>query len=230
MSEQAAGQLASTAIPGLGAVMGGLSMLQGIGAARDAASQQQAQQIAQQLEYDRAQFAGRMQVDTQNRAAYQANARNFVNNKKIAEAALNTYAINTYRLNEQYKDNQASLTQQQKAVEAGFLTHSVARGLGRNSQTAKLLGKQIREKGLDSMLNLANKNRLLQEQTKAVYQNALNQRRFTKVDYTTFIPGAAPAPAPQAPSPISGAIQGLSAGLESAQGIQNLFSSATAGG
>tara|TARA_X000001388_G_scaffold40276_2_gene28349 strand:+ start:1544 stop:2293 length:750 start_codon:yes stop_codon:yes gene_type:complete len=204
-------------------IMGGLGIIQGISANKQAKAQAQAQQIAQQLEYDRAQFAGRMQVDVQNRAAYQANAKNYVNNLRIAEAALATKAINTQRAQMAYDAQKFNAGQQNRALLASITSTVTSRGLSGSSQTAKLMARQAKEQGLDTMIALANRNRLALEETNTVYKNTLAKRNFSKQEYTTFIPGSPPAPVQQPGSPLGGAIQGLTAGLKAAEGIQGML-------
>ena len=201
-----------------GAAIGGASGFLG---SQGAAQQAQAQYLANKVQVERGNFENAMRNDKQNFATARQNAMRRWNNRKIEESAVKTYADTIRSNQEAFQTNSQNFA---RNMISNFATME-ARATGKNirggmNQRFQALASESFSKERATL----RKNKFRADtNTKAVYENTLNQRDLLSYgDASIFMPGSSGVkPGAQTLSLLSGMLGGAVSGASAGAGIAN---------
>jgi hypothetical protein len=164
---------------------GGMMVVQGIMAAR----QQQAQAMAAKIQFEEQQHQAKWQNQIRNRNIAKANALQWMNNTKIAEAANKERAESEFYLRYNYNNETGELSRQVKQANDQLTDNLFQRGVDPSSGTGRALFRMALEKQTDAFkagrINYANQM-VSAERTQ---DERLGQRNFNYNSHVPFMGG-----------------------------------------
>jgi hypothetical protein len=203
-------------------MFGGMA-LQGFMGAR----QEQAQAMANKIKWEEQQFQARWQNQIQNRQIAKANAIQWMNNKKIEQAANKERAEGEFWLRYNYNNETGQMSRNLQQANDSLLDNIYSRGLDPKSGTGRALFQMSLERAQDvfKSQNLTYENAMVS--TERQQQQRLAQRNFNYNSHIPFMGGTYTGPDPSSvfqSSMMSGLAQAGFGAYET--GAQNTYNQA----